>query len=341
MFDYDLPQDRIAQHAAPRGESNLLVAKNFGSNLTIDKYKFKDIVEFFKAGDLLVLNSSRVKNWRFIFDYRGKDCELLLLRNLKDNLYRALAKPMKFFSEGDQIKILDDLFFKVVVKNQEFVVEIINNTGKDLDDLGITPIPPYIRKGRADNDDRSRYQNIYAEEGHSVAAPTAGLHFSKELLETLKINGVEILDLKLHVGPASFLNIQDVNSEDFKEYFEISKDTMQRIVNAKSSNRRVVAVGTTTTRCLESLGLARMIELISQTDLEIYKSSTNLFIAPGFEFTILNGLITNFHQPGTTHLSLVGAFIGEDEIKSIYSYALNNDFRFLSYGDSSFLLREY
>ena len=265
----------------------------------------------------------------------GGKVEILLVAEKQPGEWRALGRPLKKLKVGTAL--LFDGGIEGVVKerlnNQEVLLAFNVNNGASFNEalasVGTMPIPPYIRNGLGDTNDRLDYQSLFARFDGSVAAPTASLHFTESLLNSLADRGIETCTVTLHVGPASFLPVFKPEDEAVQapgaESFVFPEDTWELIAKAKQAGRRIIAVGTTMVRALESIARE-------------YKGETTLFITPGFEFKVCSGVITNFHQPGTTHLLLVQAFIGERLLTTSYEYALQNDFRFLSYGDGMLLL---
>ncbi len=372
FLDYTLPKEKIASRPIGRGEnrslSKLLYA-NF-RYLKKDSLKVKDEVFFnlskiLKSGDLLILNNSKVFPSRFFVNLSSlssKKVEVLLTRRLEKKedieLWEAMAKPMKQIKKNISFSLSSSLKARSLGRNKSLDRVILEITKKDfkktpnkieelLSNSGLMPIPPYIRDGKADDLDRETYQTVLANKPGSVACPTAGLHFSKSLLEALKEKGVRIETITLHVGTASFSPIRNGNIEEHKmqkEYYSISDKTAKAIFKAKKENRRVIAVGTTCVRSLESAVRKDSYSMLSGDEKGLENLSeegrfldTNLFITPGFKFKVVDCLITNFHQPLSTHLLLVDAFSGSEIVELIYNHALKGDYRFLSYGDSMFL----
>lgn len=340
---YALPEEKIASRPEwydssdkSRGHSKLL---HYTQENIIDS-DFSDVDKILKTGDVLVLNNTKVINARFIFN--DQSCEMLLCREYDDYWY-ALARPMKFFKPDTVHKISENLSIYVIGLNETrrfLKIKLLKNNQNDLRNIndlisldGHVPIPPYIREGKSDNSDKTDYQTVYAKNYGSVAAPTAGLHFSDVILEKLKAKGVIIKYVTLHVGPASFLPVNDPdNYKPLAESYEVTEDTWRAIELAKSEKRRVIAVGTTVIRSLESFAIIKDKQNSYSTFIE-----TELFITPGYKFEIVDCCFTNFHQPKTTHLLLVAAFVGLEALDKIYKHALENNYRFLSYGDSSYL----
>lgn len=353
VFHYTLPESKIAQRPAgvsgSRAQSKLLhaVAQKAGGASISDHY-FTELESLLKKGDLLVLNNSRVLPCRFFArrEGDGKEFEVLLVYPAVDGLnWEALARPMRRLRAGDVLILSEHLRARVSGRTEDGqrLHLVLSSEGDErlcaeiLAEEGMMPIPPYIRKGHADQSDREFYQTIYAAVPGSVAAPTAGLHFTDELFDCLARAGVSRAYVTLHVGPASFLPIKSDELSAHKmlaEKYLIPQETRAAVARAKESGGRVVAVGTTSVRALESAALGADIAQGGEMH------ETELLITPGFRFRVVDSIITNFHQPGSTHLLLVAAFIGRRNTEQIYSYALERDYRFLSYGDGMLLERE-
>ena len=355
MFTYELPEERIAQRpiggVRERALAKLLVAKKCEGQLVCEDYSFSELSQLLRPGDLLVLNDSRVIPCRF-FSKResdGRELELLLVKKVSGSsggeVWEALGRPLKYFEAGSELFLSEHLAARVGLRINDgrgVEVEIFKRNSLDSREIfelieldGLMPIPPYIRRGRSDQKDREDYQTIYSQTRGSIAAPTAGLHFTEELLACCRDKGIEVGYVTLHVGVGSFLPIDEQAGNSHKQALEeyvISKPVAERLLKQKEMGNRVVAVGTTVVRALESWWLAGV-------PMDGQANSTELFITPGFLFSVVDGLITNFHQPRSTHLQLVAAFIGEAECKSLYQHALAADYRFLSYGDAMFLSR--
>jgi S-adenosylmethionine:tRNA ribosyltransferase-isomerase len=331
-FDFHLPEELIAQMPTTlRDESRLLISAN---DKKYEDKQFKDIISYLRPGDVLVLNNSKVVNTKLTLNKDGNKIGLNLSHQIEGNIWSAFAKGAK------RLSILDAFVFDqytLVIKNKlsmgQVEVEIKGGNVFDFLDLyGTVPIPHYIRKGVTLDIDNERYQTIYAHSKGSSAAPTAGLHFTDDILNALKAKGVEIGFVTLHVGAGTFLPVKTENIYDHNMHYEdyhLPLTTAVQIMNAKREGRRVIAVGTTATRVLESVPLR---ELVSDA-----YGKTNLFITPGFQFQVVDALITNFHLPKSTLLMLVSAFAGYERIMDLYRYAISRSYRFFSYGDAMFL----
>lgn len=316
-FHYDLSEDRIAQRPVyPYDRAKLLVVNRSGE--LIEKV-FYELDQLLTPKDLLVFNDTKVIKARYFGALEsGAEVEIVLEKKLSDDKWIVFGSPMKKLKTGTII-IFSALMSAVVEEKNDSRTAVIRFIGKD--EVGTMPIPPYIRNGRGDELDLKDYQSIFAKEEGSIAAPTASLHFTEDLLNRLKNKGVEFAFLTLHVGTSSIFPVED---KPGSERFSISDETIDLVEKTKNNGGRVIAVGTTTCRALESYG-----SKVSETD---------LFIIPGYKFKYVDSLITNFHQPGTTHLLLVEALIGSKLLEKSYKYALDNEFRFLSYGDGMIII---
>ena len=334
-FDFILPSELIAQKPKKTRDHSRLMVVN---NKEITQKAFYEIMDFLKPGDVLCFNDSKVIKSKIILQTDGKNIELYLIKQQEDNLWKAYAKPYSKLLEGAEFKFDDEII--VIVKKLgygEVLVKIKLRNCKDVfrffDKYGQMPLPPYIKRP-SDNLDNECYQTVYSRISGSVAAPTAGLHFTQNLLDRIKEKGVEFHFVTLHVGAGTFLPIKVENIDDHfmhHEHVEISSYTAEKINFAKSEGRRVIAVGTTSVRALESSVINEQVHAGSY--------DTNIFIKPGFDFKIVDMLITNLHLPKSTLLLLVSAFAGTDIIKNAYQYAVNNKLRFFSYGDAMLLTK--
>lgn len=335
-FYYDLPEELIAQYPIKdREESKLLILdKEIGS---IEDRIFKDIIDYLNPGDCLVLNDTRVIPARLFGNREGKDekIEFLLLRRVENNIWETLVRPGKKVKPGNRIVFGQGLLIADVLSIEEDGTRKVKFNYKGifeevLDKLGEMPLPPYIKEKL---DDRERYQTVYSKHEGSAAAPTAGLHFTKGLLKQIEEKGVNLAYLTLHVGLGTFRPVKVENIEEHhmhSEYYEVSRETAHLINRAKREGGRVIAVGTTTTRTLETIGSLEG-KVIPK------KGWTDIFIYPGYKFKIIDGLITNFHLPESTLLMLVSALAGKDSILKAYRHAIENRYRFFSFGDAMFI----
>lgn len=340
-FDYELPKELIAQFPSQkRDESKMLVLNR--QNETIKHEQFFNIVEHLGSDDVLVMNNTRVIPARlFGKKNTGAAIEVFLLKDKGDKKWEALIKPSKRIKSNTIITISDELQIEALenLGDGKWLIELQfeGNLYEILDRIGNVPLPPYIERSLTDEQlkslDYERYQTVYAETPGSVAAPTAGLHFTDEVLEELKKNGVQICYVTLNVGLGTFRPVKVDNilehNMDFESY-EVSKETAQIITDAKSSGKNIIAVGTTTVRTLESV-------YKKHGNVVESKDSSNLFIYPGYEFGIVDKLLTNFHLPKSTLLMLVSALAGRDFVFKAYQEAINNNYRFYSYGDCMFI----
>jgi len=331
-YDYELPEELIAQEPIePRDSCRLMVVNKSTGEMSL--HIFRDIKKFLRSGDIIVLNDTKVIPARIYGKKEtGAEIEVLLFRKIEDRKYEALVKPGRRAKVGTKIYFHEDLYAQVIDRTPDgiFTLEFSkNNLENILPQIGEIPLPPYIKKPI---EDPNKYQTVYARKEGAVAAPTAGFHFTQELLEELKREGVEILYITLHVGLGTFRPVMVEDITQYKldpEYFELSQEVADKINKAKSEGRRIIAVGTTVTRVLEAQG--------GSGRLEAGKGLVSLFIYPGFQFKILEGLITNFHLPKSTLLMLVSAFMGYDLMKRVYQKAIEEKMRFYSFGDAMFI----
>lgn len=335
-FDYELPEELIAQHpAAQRDHSRLLVMdKNTGA---VEHRVFRDIVNYLHAGDVLVLNNTKVIPARIFGVKEGGSAkiEVLLLKRDDDlpNTWEVLVHPGKRAKVGTVIDFGEGRLKGEVIANtsagRKVTFHFDGIFEEILEELGTMPLPPYIHEQL---EDQNRYQTVYAKVDGSAAAPTAGLHFTTELLETLRQNGIEIEEVLLHVGLGTFKPVSEEDIEDHEmhsEYYEISQETADRINKAKAEGRRIISVGTTSTRALESAA--------KDGRLQAGSGWTNIFIYPGYKWQIIDGLITNFHLPKSTLMMLVSALSTREHILAAYKEAVAQRYRFFSFGDAMFI----
>lgn len=332
-FDFELDESLIAQFPLKdRSSSKLLVINR--DNKKIEHRTFKNIVDYIDEGDVLVLNDTKVIPARLFGSRIGREeaIEVLLLKKHEDNVWEALVKPGKKMKIGSKIQFGDGKLFGEVVDISEdgerFIKFSYNGIFEEiLDELGAMPLPPYIHEKLEDKD---RYQTVYAKNKGSAAAPTAGLHFTEELLRELEKKGVKIAKVTLHVGLGTFRPVKVDNVLEHKmhnEYYEVPQATVDIINEAKKNGKRIFAVGTTSVRTLESVyrDKGKLVEC---------KGDTDIFIYPGFEFKVVDCLITNFHLPKSTLIMLVSAFATKDIIMNAYGEATKNKYRFFSFGDA-------
>lgn len=338
-FSFELPPDQIAQTPANDREASRLMVLDRAKGAVTETI-FTDIVSRFRRGDLLVLNDTRVFPARLHGSKEsGGKVELLLVRRIAGTLedWVCMTKSSKPPREGSVFHFDDGVFAVVLNREQDQYWRLRFSGCEDfaawLERVGRLPLPPYIRR-QDDDYDRERYQTVYARSEGSVAAPTAGLHFTPGILTALEAKGVEIRRLTLHVGPGTFLpvRVEDVRQHRMHlERFTISPETAQAVNRAKDEGRRVIAVGTTTTRTLEYF-------LDRHGRLKSGSGETDLFIYPGFRFRVIDGLVTNFHLPHSTLLMLVAALGGKGFVLQAYRRAVDSNFRFFSYGDCMLIL---
>ena len=333
-YYYDLPQELIAQTPIePRDSSRLLVYNR--EDKTINHKIFRDIVDYLKKGDVLVINNTKVLPAR-LFGYKdtGAKIEVLLQKRIDLTTWEIIAKPFKRLKVGTEI-VFSKLLSGKIIEKKDYGSCIIkfNFEGvfeERLEEVGQMPLPQYIHEKLKD---KNRYQTIYSKVEGSSAAPTAGLHFTKELLEKIKEKGVQIIEVLLHVGLGTFRPVKEDNilaHEMHSEYIEMTEENASELNKAKSEHRRIIAVGTTSVRVLESCADDNG-QIIPQ------KRETDIFIYPSYKFKVVDALITNFHLPESTLIMLVSAFAGYDETMNIYHEAVKEKYRFFSFGDAMFI----
>ncbi len=333
-FYYDLPEELIAQTPAEPRDSSRMLVYNRESD-TISHEHFYDITKHLKKGDLLVINNTRVIPARIFGHIDGKQTtfEILLLKRLDYTHWEGIMRPARKARKGSVIKISDELSATVEDVGEYGIRTIsfqFDGVFEDiLDRVGNMPLPPYIHETL---EDKERYQTVYSKIDGSAAAPTAGLHFTPELMKKLEEMGVEFASVLLHIGLGTFRPVKAENILDHDmhtEYYEVDKENADKINRAKKEGRRVIAVGTTSVRTLESVadenGLVREC-----------KGNTNIFIYPGYKFKTVDALITNFHLPESTLIMLVSALLGREKTLEIYRKAVEEKYRFFSFGDSCF-----
>ena len=336
-FDYELPEELIAQTPIKkRDESRLMVLNR--KERTIEHRIFKDIIDYLKPGDVLVRNNTKVIPARLYGRKEtGAKVEFLLLNNIEGDIWESIVRPGNKLHVGAKVIFGDGILQAKILevmpggtRKVEFKYDGIFN--EILDKIGLMPLPPYIHESLKEKD---RYQTVYAKYDGSAAAPTAGLHFTPELLEKIQEKGVEIANVTLHVGIGTFRPVKEDTVEAHKmhsEHFYIKQEDVDKINKAKKEGRRVIAVGTTSCRVLESIadektGIVKQIE-----------DDTEIFIYPGYKFKCIDGLITNFHLPQSTLLMLVSALAGKDYIMKAYKEAVKERYRFFSFGDAMFII---
>ena len=337
-FDYDLPERLIAQKPADRREGSkmLLLDRNSGS---ISDKMFTHLPDLLREDDVVVLNNTKVFPARLYGQTEtGANIEIFLVAELAENTWEVLARPGKRLKSGKTIIFSDKLAASVIGKNDDgkTVIEFqsLGALNSNIDELGKTPLPPYIRRGQTDIDtDRERYQTVYASKRGSIAAPTAGLHFTPKILEKIKDKGVSLAQITLHVGYGTF---EPVRVSDLKEHtvlperYEIDEATVDLLNKAKADGKRIVAIGTTTTRALES-NIAEFGSFAGGNH------TAGLTIIPGYKFSAVGALLTNFHLPKSSLLVLTSVFGGHERIMNAYRHAVTESYRFYSYGDCMFI----
>ena len=335
-FDFNLPEELIAQTPMdPRDESRLLVVPREGDQLK--EGIFKDIINYLEEGDLLILNNTQVIPARLYGNKTtGAAIEVLLLTPLDEDKWEVLVRPGNKLKQGAKVVFGDGLLKGEIVDYTDFGGRIIQfeyegDFDQIIDKLGEMPLPPYITERLEDPD---RYQTVYAEHRGSAAAPTAGLHFTETLMDKLKKKGVKIDYVTLHVGLGTFRPVKVDKVEEHEmhsEIYQVSEETAQLINQTRSEGGRIITVGTTATRTLET---------VTDEDGVIHPGSgeTDIFIYPGYQFKAIDGLITNFHLPKSTLIMMISAFIGREKVMNAYQYAIDNRFRFFSFGDAMLII---
>ncbi|HOP57109.1 MAG TPA: tRNA preQ1(34) S-adenosylmethionine ribosyltransferase-isomerase QueA [Bacillota bacterium] len=335
-FDYILPKNLIAQSPLPnRTDSRLLMVNR--TNFNLEHRHFRDLPQYLEKGDVLVLNDTKVMPARLIGEKpdTGAHIEILLLRQMEDDVWETLAKPARRIKKESIVSFGQGLLMAKCIEEKDDGIRKMRMYYKGvfpeiLDKLGETPLPPYIHEKL---EDKNRYQTVYSRELGSAAAPTAGLHFTKALLDEIREKGIETVFLTLHVGLGTF---RPVETEDFtkhkmhSEYYVFDTEAAKALNKAKTEKRRIIAVGTTSTRTLESV-YAKYGEFRPDS------GYTDIFIYPGFQFRAIDGLITNFHLPKSTLMMLVSAFSSREIIFNAYREAIEREYRFFSFGDSMFI----
>ena len=333
---YELPESLIAQTPIePRDHSRLLVYSR--ASRTIEHRYFFDITNYLREGDSLVINDTRVIPAR-LYGIRsgGGACELLLLKQLGPKRWISLVRPGAKLKPGKTVSIGEGQLIAHILEEAEGGARIVEfdcdgTFEETLDRLGEMPLPPYIHERLTDKD---RYQTVYAREDGSAAAPTAGLHFTNELLSKIRGMGVDIIPVLLHVGLGTFRPVKAENVEEHEmhsEYYEVSKDSANRILQTKERGGRIFAIGTTSVRTLEAASQRT-------GTVEAGSDNTSIFIKPGYRFHSVDALVTNFHLPGSTLIMLVSAFMGREEALHVYSEAVKERYRFFSFGDAMLIL---
>ena len=336
-FYYDLPEKLIAQTpASPRDSARMLVYDSKEDK--IEHKIFRDILDYLSPNDVLVLNNTRVIPARlFANKVTGAKIEVFLLKRLNLTDYEVLLKPAKKAPVGTKLIFSENLYCDVIENQEEIGGRIIRfsvaegTLEEELDRIGEVPLPPYIHEKLEDDEE---YQTIYSKVKGSSAAPTAGLHFTEELMQKIRDKGVQIEEVTLQVGLGTFRPVSEENALEHKMHSEeiiVSKEVADRLNKAKAEGKRIIAVGTTTVRTLESAATKNGI-------IEPCHKETNIFIYPGVNLKFVDGLITNFHLPESTLIMLVSAFIGKDKTLELYKEAVEKEYRFFSFGDCCFFV---
>jgi S-adenosylmethionine:tRNA ribosyltransferase-isomerase len=350
-FEYDLPQDRIALKPLEERDRSRLM-RLIRSSGAISHHPFSDLPDLLQPSDLIVLNNTRVFPARLFGQRKGvtsgplgkgsrltAKIEMLMLRPLDKDIWEVLVKPGRKMRVGERVcfgngRLEGEVLERGPLGIRKVQLYYSGKLDEIIDQLGHVPLPPYIPRPD-DSEDRQRYQTVYAKSWGAVAAPTAGLHFTEHVFDRLREKGIQWCEITLHVGPGTF---QPVRSEQIEEHrmeperFQISSEAARIINQARNQGRRVIAVGTTTVRALESAALQ------NPGEIKAAESETCLFIYPGFQFRVVDGLLTNFHLPRSTLLVLVSTFAGRDLIGKAYQQAIQEKYRFYSYGDCMLIL---
>ncbi len=338
-FNYELPKELIAQHPLEkRDESRLMVLHK--DNKEIENKTFKDIIDYLEPGDCLVRNNTKVIPARLYGKIIGKETiklvEFLLLKQLENNNWEVMVRPGKKLRTGTKVEFGEGLLRAEIIEvlengNRKVHFEYEGIFNEILDQIGLMPLPPYITERLKEKD---RYQTVYAKYDGSAAAPTAGLHFTEELLEKIKAKGVEIANVTLHVGIGTFRPVKVENIEEHEmhsEHFYIKQEDADKINKAKKEGHKIIAVGTTSCRVLESVAK-------EDGTVEERESDTSIFIYPGYKFKCIDRLITNFHLPESTLIMLVSSLAGQEFIMDAYKKAVDEKYRFFSFGDAMLIL---
>lgn len=336
-FDYDLPHELIAQTPLKQRDTSRLLALNAITGVWADKH-FYDIIDYLNPGDAVVMNNSRVLPARLYGERpeTGGAVEVLLLRQDHDDVWETLVKPARKYPVGQTITFGDGKLTAVVTEELEHGGRMIEFKYEGifleiLESLGEMPLPPYIKEKLADQE---RYQTVYSKVNGSAAAPTAGLHWTPELLQKVADKGIKLVELTLHVGLGTFRPVEEDNIEEHKmhsEFYQLSAEAANTLNEVRANGGRIIATGTTSIRTLETIG--------SKFDGVLQEDSgwTDIFIKPGYQWTVVDAFITNFHLPKSTLVMLVAAFTGRENILNAYQHAIDERYRFFSFGDAMFV----
>lgn len=336
-FDFDLPERLIAQTPLEKRDSSKLLVIDHTTKTMVDTH-FDHIIEQLNPGDALVMNNTRVLPARL---YGQKEetkghVELLLLKNTQNDQWEVLAKPAKRLKVGSQVEFGDGRLKATIIEELDHGGRIVEFSYEGiflevLESLGEMPLPPYIHEKL---EDKERYQTVYAKENGSAAAPTAGLHFTQDLLEKIQTKGIKLVYLTLHVGLGTFrpVSVDNVDEHEMhSEFYHLSEEAAKTLREVKANNGRIVAVGTTSIRTLETIGNK------FNGDIKADSGWTNIFIKPGYQFKIVDAFSTNFHLPKSTLVMLVSAFAGREFVLDAYKHAVEENYRFFSFGDAMFV----
>ncbi len=336
-FDFDLPEELIAQHPVEKRDNSRLLVLDRATGKIEDRH-FYDIIDYLEPGDILVRNNSKVLPARLfgIKEATGGHCEVLLLTEHEKDTWECLVGNAKIVKLDTEITFGDGSLKAVCQEVKDEGIRIFKMVYEGvflevLEQLGTMPLPPYIKERL---EDQSRYQTVYAKEPGSAAAPTAGLHFTPEINEKIKAKGIEILDVTLHVGLGTFRPVKVDNVDDHKmhsEFYIMTPEVAERLNEAKAKGQRIISVGTTSTRVLES-NISKYGKFTPTTE------ATDIFIYPGYQFKAIDSLITNFHLPKSTLLMLISALASKELIFKAYNHAIEQKYRFFSFGDSMLII---
>lgn len=336
-FDFYLPEELIAQTPLEKRDASKLLILNHETGAMVDEH-FDAIIDELEPGDALVMNNTRVLPARLhgVKPETGGHVELLLLKNIQGDQWEVLAKPAKRLKEGSVVSFGDGRLEATLIKKLEHGGCIVEFSYQGfflevLESLGEMPLPPYIHEKL---EDKERYQTVYAKENGSAAAPTAGLHFTAELLQKIKEKGVKLVYLTLHVGLGTFrpVSVDNVDQHEMhSEFYQLSEEAAQTLREVKAKGHRIVAVGTTSIRTLETIGNK------FEGDIQADSGWTNIFIKPGYQWQVVDAFSTNFHLPKSTLVMLVSAFAGRELTLQAYQHAIDERYRFFSFGDAMFI----
>lgn len=336
LFDFYLPEELIAQKPVDKRDESRLLAINYGNKTYEDKH-FYDIIDYLQPGDVLVRNNTKVIPARLlgVKEKTGAHCELLLLKQLEGDNWECLTRPAKSLKVGARVDFGDGKLIAECIEEKDEGIRIFKMIYvgiflEVLDQLGKMPLPPYIAQQLCSND---RYQTVYAKFEGSAAAPTAGFHFTPELFDRIRAKGIEVVDITLHIGLGTFRPVKVQDTDDHvmhSEVYEVTKEAADALNKAKDEGRRIIAIGTTSVRTLES-------NLGKYGVFKPTREETCIFIKPGYKYLAVDCLITNFHLPKSTLVMLVSAFMDREFTLEAYKHAVETRYRFFSFGDSMFI----